>query len=244
MLHESQNPPDHRRPTFDQAKEALEKIWSLEEDWTGFEDLRRDPLVKKYLSACIYCTHGRCFFTTKDGYIGLAPLGIKAGDIISVILGCRFPVILREEPTSGANPDETRWKVVGVCYAHGLMSGEAIYGSLPSHCRAVKYSDAKYDELICGNTSAFWDSRTNDFRIDPKALLEEFGIQPSAWSRKPHRLEVPEPVLQASGVELRDFFLVWNYGILLKLYLEICTFHYNCLEIVTLDSKRVVSEQN
>lgn len=208
MLQEGQNPPDPRRPTFAQAKEALEKIWSLEEDWTGFEDLKRDPLVKRYLSACIYSIHGRCFFTTKDGYIGLAPLGTKAGDIISVILGCRFPVVLREEPAPGVNPDETRLKVVGVCYAHGLMSGEAIYGSLPSHYRAVKYPEAQDEELICGNTSAIWDSSMNDFKTDPKAVLEEFGIQPSAWTRKPHRLEVPDPVLRASGVGLRDFLLV------------------------------------
>lgn len=205
---ENKSPPDPKQLTFDQAKEALNKIWSMDEDWTGFEDLKEDPSVRTFIEECTSCTRGRCFFTTEDGYIGLAPSETQAGDIISVILGCQFPIVLRKDPASSANPDETRWKVVGVCYANGLMSGEAIYGSLPSHYHPLEITEAKDEELICYKGCALLDSRTNDLKTDPSAVLEEFGIQPSAWSREPHRLEVSEHVLRAAGVNLHKFILV------------------------------------
>lgn len=205
---ENKIPPDPKQLTFDQAKEALKQIWSMDEDWTGYEDLVEDPLVRRFIEECTSCTRGRCFFTTEDGYIGLAPLETQAGDIISVILGCQFPIALRMDPASSANSDETRWKVVGACYANGLMSGEAIYGSLPSYYRALENTEAKDEEMICYKGCALLDSRTNELKTDPSAVLEEFGIQPSAWSREPHRLEVSEPVLRAAGVDLRNFILV------------------------------------
>lgn len=208
VFRENKTPPDPQQLTFDQAKEALKKIWSMDEDWTGYEDLKEDTLVNRFIEACIDCTRGRCFFTTEDGYIGLAPLETQAGDIISVILGCQFPIILRKDPASSENSDETRWKVVGACYANGLMSGEAIYGSLPSYYQPLENLEAKDEELICYRACALLDSRTNDLKTDPSAVLEEFGIQPSAWSREPHRLEVSEPVLRAAGVDLRNFILV------------------------------------
>lgn len=208
MFHENKNPPDPQRLTFDQAKEALKKIWSLDEDWTGYEDLKEDTLVNRFIEACIYCTQGRCFFTTEDGYIGLAPLETQAGDIVSVILGCHLPIVLRKDPASSADSDETRWKVVGACYANGLMSGEAIYGSLPSYYHPLHNHEGKDEDMICYRPCALSDSRTNDFKTDPSAVLEEFGIQPNAWSREPHRLEVSETVLRAAGVDLRNFILV------------------------------------
>lgn len=205
---ENKTKPDPKQLTFDQAKEALKKIWSMDEDWTGYEDLKEDPLVDRFVEDCSSHIRGRCFFTTEDGYIGLAPLETQAGDIISVILGCQFPITLRKDPASSTNSDETRWKVVGACYANGLMSGEAIYGSLPSYYHPLEYSEAKDEEQICYQDCALLDSRTNDLKTDPSAVLEEFGIQPSAWSREPHRLEVSEPVLRAAGVDLRNFILV------------------------------------
>lgn len=97
---------------------------------------------------------------------------------------------------------------MGVCYAEGLMSGEAIYRTLPSHYRAVHYWEEKKDERIQDRKRALLDSHTNELNTDPASVLEECGIKPSAWTREPHRLEVPETVLREAGMELRDFFLV------------------------------------
>lgn len=79
---------------------------------------------EKYLEKVFGFTQGRCFVTTQEGYVGLAPLASKAGDQICIILGCRSPLVLR--PTT-----EGTYTVVGECYIHGLMQDEALLGPLP-----------------------------------------------------------------------------------------------------------------
>lgn len=59
---------------------------------------------------------GRRLFTTVSGFIGLAPETAQSGDVIAVVLGCNFPVVLR--------PCGDEYRIVGECYAHGLMDGE------------------------------------------------------------------------------------------------------------------------
>lgn len=197
----------YEEETFDKLKETLWKIWSMDEDLTELNNLATDPLIETFIRKCSSCWES-CLFITKDGYIGLSPPVIELGDIISVILGCDFPVILRKDPSSTTEPDGTRWKIVGACYTNGLMSGQAIYGSLPSHYRAVHFDKAADDERICGRGCALLDSRTNNLKTDPAAVLEEFGIKPSSWTREPHRLEVSDIVLRDAGVKLQDFLLV------------------------------------
>lgn len=60
----------------------------------------------------------RQLFTTKRGYIGLAPLGADCGDIVCIFPGCSVPLILRQQ----------QWfhELIGDCYVHGIMNGEAI----------------------------------------------------------------------------------------------------------------------
>ncbi|RDW57510.1 hypothetical protein BP6252_13770 [Coleophoma cylindrospora] len=59
------------------------------------------------------------FFTTNQGYIGLAPLGTKRStDAIVFIDGLKVPFVLR-------NVAEAKWKVVGPCYMHGMVDAEA-----------------------------------------------------------------------------------------------------------------------
>jgi hypothetical protein len=176
----------------------------MEEDWTGFGDLVDNPSVERFVQELAFC-FGRCFVTTKDGHVGLAPLGAQPGDIISVILWCDFSVILREVPSSSTKPDKTRWKVVGVCYVNGLMSGEATYRSLPSLYRAIRRAEAPDDKRVRsyasgGYADALLDSRTNNLRTDPAAMLEEFRIQPSAKTQGPHRLVVSKFMLREAGV--------------------------------------------
>jgi hypothetical protein len=69
-------------------------------------------------------SQGRSCFTTREGYIGFAPSGVKAGDIICVLLGCDVPMILRPN-------EEERFSIVGECYCHGIMDGAALLGPLP-----------------------------------------------------------------------------------------------------------------
>lgn len=41
--------------------------------------------------------HHRIFFITKTGHLGIAPSCSIKGDIVCIIRGCNFPIILREE---------------------------------------------------------------------------------------------------------------------------------------------------
>jgi hypothetical protein len=55
---------------------------------------------------------------TEQGYIGLGRP--QVGDIVSVLLGGRLPFLLR--PTVGSE----QFTLVGNCYVHGIMYGEAL----------------------------------------------------------------------------------------------------------------------
>ncbi|KAK5651615.1 hypothetical protein OQA88_11888 [Cercophora sp. LCS_1] len=54
---------------------------------------------------------------TTNGYIGLAPASTRVGDKISLIKGASVPFIVRQKGN--------KWELVGECYIHGVMSGEA-----------------------------------------------------------------------------------------------------------------------
>lgn len=51
----------------------------------------------------------------------LVPFNPKRGDFIAILHGCRFPVVLGEQPT---NP--VCYKLVGWCYVDGIMFEEAV----------------------------------------------------------------------------------------------------------------------
>ena len=61
--------------------------------------------------------HGRQFFVSNNGNMGLAPYGTKEGDVVCVLLGYGCPVTLR--------PEGDHYLVVGETYIHGFMRGEA-----------------------------------------------------------------------------------------------------------------------
>ena len=76
-----------------------------------------------------FLTHylpGRTFFTTSQGYIGLAPAAIQIGDLVVVLLESTSPVLLR--PVS---QQDGCYSLIGSCYVHGLMDTEALLGLLP-----------------------------------------------------------------------------------------------------------------
>ncbi|KAH7417000.1 hypothetical protein BKA64DRAFT_285072 [Cadophora sp. MPI-SDFR-AT-0126] len=58
------------------------------------------------------------FFTTTDGYMGIGSMNMHLGDLIVVLFGGEVLFILRSE---GEN-----YSLVGECYVHGLMDGEAM----------------------------------------------------------------------------------------------------------------------
>ena len=61
---------------------------------------------------------GRRLVITEKGRFAPASSLAEPGDVICVLFGCSVPVILRH--------DKNYWKLVGECYLHGIMKGEAM----------------------------------------------------------------------------------------------------------------------
>ena len=61
---------------------------------------------------------GRRFCMSESGRMGWIPEAGKKGDFISVLHGCFLPVLLR--------PKGNAYEVIGTCYIHGIMDGEAV----------------------------------------------------------------------------------------------------------------------
>ncbi|KAK8070597.1 hypothetical protein PG997_010800 [Apiospora hydei] len=79
---------------------------------------------------------GRGIFLTEDGHVGLGPLSTSPGDSLFFPWGSSFPVLMRPAPATGELNEEVdgprQYFLVGPCYVTGLMSGEILYGPLPS----------------------------------------------------------------------------------------------------------------
>jgi len=59
------------------------------------------------------------YVETPSGYLGIAPVGTKPGDILCVLSHCEVPVLLRKSPGT------ERYNLVGTSFIIGLMNGEA-----------------------------------------------------------------------------------------------------------------------
>ena len=66
---------------------------------------------------------GRVFFITQRGCTGLAPYGVQPGDEVAVMLGCDIPLMLRRQ---GHGLDGPEFHLLGECFMHGIMFGEAV----------------------------------------------------------------------------------------------------------------------
>jgi hypothetical protein len=72
---------------------------------------------RSYSNVVLNQTLYRCLITTRDRYLGLAPLTVDEGDMIFLLRGADVPFILRKVT-------EDEFQLVGQCYVHGIMNGE------------------------------------------------------------------------------------------------------------------------
>ncbi|KAL9576177.1 MAG: hypothetical protein Q9212_007319 [Teloschistes hypoglaucus] len=82
--------------------------------------------LEKHFGACF--SGGRVIFTTHGhGLLGWGPPGLRAGDMICIVIGAKTPFAIRpiKEKQSG-DPKSDRWQLVGECYVQGLMHGEGL----------------------------------------------------------------------------------------------------------------------
>lgn len=88
----------------------------LESDstWDGYDLVRVTSIETKVIDIA----RERRFCMSESGRTGWIPKAGKEGDIISVLYGCFVPVLLR--------PKGNAYEVIGTCYIHGIMDGEAV----------------------------------------------------------------------------------------------------------------------
>lgn len=74
------------------------------------------------------CASGRKFVVTKAGYMGMVPPKSEIGDVVPIILGARTTLLLRKSTDSspGEESEVQPYELVGGCYIHGMMNGEAM----------------------------------------------------------------------------------------------------------------------
>ncbi|KAH8602371.1 heterokaryon incompatibility protein-domain-containing protein [Bisporella sp. PMI_857] len=131
-------PPRPSFPSFDQSLAAITSLLETEE-WST-----EGSKIDRYLWASVEWCKGRSFFSTKEGYIGLGPIAAEPGDKICTVLGCWAPMVLRRTEDMPLR----QYRVVGECYAHGLMEMQALLGELPIHTRQVVKFDAATDAWL------------------------------------------------------------------------------------------------
>lgn len=75
-----------------------------------------DPF--KWSHEATLVTRYRRFAVTSTGYYVLGPDAVQFGDVVVVLYGGKTPFLLRR--------DGSHWLLIGECYVHGLMNGEAL----------------------------------------------------------------------------------------------------------------------
>ncbi|KAL9607488.1 MAG: hypothetical protein Q9167_007602 [Letrouitia subvulpina] len=147
-----------------------------------------------------------CLFTTKEGYLGVSAKGLREDDEVSVILGCDFPMILRPR-------NFNEYEVVGSCFVHGLMLGEALKPPLEPPWKNVLpvargwalsyFINSQTDELLksdprLGPLPAGWEEVTT---LDP--FLPPFVFK----NKENGQISMNDPRMSAEAIKQRDIVL-------------------------------------
>ncbi|KAF2111071.1 hypothetical protein BDV96DRAFT_650180 [Lophiotrema nucula] len=77
------------------------------------------PSMEAYLISVTMRSGQRKAFVTGDGFFGIGPASAHHGDIVAVFPGGRVPFVLRKAASG-------QYRLIGECYVHGLMDGEAL----------------------------------------------------------------------------------------------------------------------
>jgi hypothetical protein len=75
----------------------------------------------------------KTFFVTETGYIGFGRGDVQKNDEVHIIVGANYPFVLRQVPAGISGAETTSYKMVGNCYLHGIMYGEAMQSYKQGH---------------------------------------------------------------------------------------------------------------
>ena len=120
---------DRKRATDREALQGYQAFKSYLEDHDCFppslSDLEpsashRDKAAANYHKALLDAVKCRAVFHTSDGHLGLGPECTQPGDIVAILYGCQWPVVMRPLPTPG------EYTFLECAYVYGIMDGDAV----------------------------------------------------------------------------------------------------------------------
>jgi hypothetical protein len=107
---------------YDRQLEDLKTLWEMRctsSSLIGESELEKleNALWVHEVSKCLKIGLNRMLVKTERGFLGLAHGSARPGDRIMLCKGSEVPLVLRKEGEI--------WTLVGECYVHGIMNGEA-----------------------------------------------------------------------------------------------------------------------
>jgi hypothetical protein len=125
---ESFRPSLEHLPRLEPSIEIVREILGTNANTSDLQ--QHDDVSSIFLSKAQISLGGRSLYRLDNGYIGLAPVQTKLGDVVCVILGSNLPMILRWV-------EDSRYLLVGTCYTCGVSQGEAFLGRLPDYIQMI-----------------------------------------------------------------------------------------------------------
>ncbi|EPE31525.1 hypothetical protein GLAREA_12281 [Glarea lozoyensis ATCC 20868] len=116
-------------------REALSEALRKSEFFGSFDGWRE--VMRGVMNAGWICWDKgfeRRFAVLAGAMMGLVPWGSELGDVVIVPWGSQVPFVVREVPGDWVDADGKvikRWRLVGECYVHGIMDGEAFEEGFP-----------------------------------------------------------------------------------------------------------------
>jgi hypothetical protein len=93
-------------------------------EWQSFLAVTTGP-ASEYHFAVLNNARKKCFFSTANGYFGIAAAFVQQKDVIAVLAGFNVPVVLRKA--------DEGYRFVTYAYIHGIMFGEAWPGDAEAY---------------------------------------------------------------------------------------------------------------
>jgi hypothetical protein len=202
-------PPRPLHPSLEKGQDVLEYTLSSRSDLASQRGLTDDEVI--FWQAPAEFCRGRGLFLSTEGHMGLAPAAASTGDIITVLLGCDMPLILRAR-------SDGKYQVIGAAYCDGMMDAEELLGELPEPYKIVSRSDSTslFMSWACLNTES-GNIQVEDVRLGPLPngwrairhageMLYQVIVDEDQNERIDPRLSVE--ALEARGVDIQVFDLI------------------------------------
>ncbi|KAK7910730.1 HET-domain-containing protein [Apiospora marii] len=136
------------------------------------DDLGLSGVVNMYSSFLI----GRRLGWDARGTLIVCPGTAEPGDLVSILVGCRFPMMLR--PLVGNGQDGDSHTVVGQCFTADTCDGESMLGPLPQGTRIAKVRAAN-------SQYGFVNDSTGEVSfLDPRLAVEGLGFDVEEEKRR------------------------------------------------------------